>query len=241
MVLQLDKVSKHFRGKANVLVAVREVSLQIAAGQTVGLIGPNGAGKSTLMRMIAMLMSPTSGTIRIDGYETVSQAAEAKSRIGYVSLDTHLPEQMSALHILRYFARIYALDTARGEERIRELASMLHFEPYLLKPYGLLSTGNKQKISLARGLLHRPKLLILDEPSSGLDILALGALRETLRVLQEEGTAILISSHILQDILLCNRVLVMHEGCLIREEPLATIGERLVSLEEYYLRAVSGG
>jgi sodium transport system ATP-binding protein len=240
MVLQVENVSKAFRDKKNSVDAVRDVSFQIAAGQTVGLIGPNGAGKSTLMRMIAMLLRPDAGTIRIDGFETVSQSREAKSRIGYVALDTHLPEQMNALQILRYFARIYELDATVSEARIAELAALLRFEAYLHTPYGRLSTGNKQKISLARGLLHQPKLLLLDEPSSGLDILALGALRETLRHLQQQGTAILISSHILQDILLCERLLVMHEGALLRSESLADIGEHFVSLEDYYLQAVNG-
>ena len=239
MVLEIENASKRFMFKKQTIDAVCNVSFGIAAGETVGLIGPNGAGKSTLMRMIATLMKPSSGSIRIDGWDVVTHPEVAKKQIGYVSLDTNLPDQMSGEQLLRYFARIYALDAQVAERRIADWTDRLRLHEYMQKPFGQLSSGNKQKISLARGLLHRPKLLLLDEPSNGLDILALGALRETLRTLKNEGTAILISSHILQDIQLCERVLVMHEGALIRNEPLAQIAERLVSLEEYYLEAVA--
>jgi sodium transport system ATP-binding protein len=239
MVLKIDNVCKHFIHNKQSVDAVRNVSFGIAAGETFGLIGPNGAGKSTLMRMIATLMKPSSGSIRIDDIDVVTYPTEAKSRIGYVSLDTNLPEQMSGEQLLRYFARIYAMEAQVAERRIADWADRLRLHEYMQKPFGQLSSGNKQKISLVRGLLHRPKFLLLDEPSNGLDILALGTLREMLQSLKKDGTAILISSHILQDIQLCDRVLVMHEGALIRNEPLAEIGERLVSLEDYYLKAVS--
>ncbi len=239
MVLEVEKVSKQFIHEKQTVDAVRDVSFAIAAGETVGLIGPNGAGKSTLMRMIATLMKPSSGNISVDGYDVVAHPQAAKARMGYVSLDTNLPEQMSGAQLLRYFARIYELDAQVAERRIADWADRLRLHEYMQKPFGQLSTGNKQKISLVRGLLHQPKFLLLDEPSNGLDILALGTLREMLQSLKKDGTAILISSHILQDIQLCDRVLVMHEGALIRNEPLAQISERLVSLEEYYLKAVS--
>jgi sodium transport system ATP-binding protein len=238
MVLKVENVSKHFVHQKQTIDAVRDVSFAIAAGETVGLIGPNGAGKSTLMRMIVTLLKPSSGNISVDGHDVVARSQEAKALMGYVSLDTNLPEQMSGQQLLRYFARINGLDAQITEQRIKQWTDRLLLKEYMQKPFGQLSSGNKQKISLARGLLHSPKFLLLDEPSNGLDILALGALRETLRSLKNEGTAILISSHILQDIQLCDRVLVMHEGALIRNEALAQIGERLVSLEDYYLKAV---
>jgi ABC-type multidrug transport system ATPase subunit len=238
MVLKIDNVSKQFIHQKHKIDAVCNVSFEIAPGETVGLIGPNGAGKSTLMRMISTLMKPSSGNIWIDGYDVVTHPQKAKLRTGYVSLDTNLPEQMTGEQLLRYFASIYGLDRDTTERRIATWTERLSLQKYIQKPFGQLSSGNKQKISLARGLLHQPTFLLLDEPSNGLDILALGVLRDTLRSLKNEGTAILISSHILQDIQLCERLLVMHEGALIRNEPLAKIGEQLTSLEDYYLKAV---
>ncbi len=237
-MLKVDKVSKQFIHQKQTIDAVCNVSFEIATGETVGLIGPNGAGKSTLMRMIATLMKPSSGNIWIDTYNVATHSQHAKARMGYVSLDTNLPEQMSGEQLLRYFARIYALDADITERRIATWTERLSLQKYMHKPFGQLSSGNKQKISLVRGLLHQPAFLLLDEPSNGLDIVALGVLRDTLCSLKNEGTSILISSHILQDIQLCERLLVMHEGELIRNEPLAQIGEHLISLEDYYLRAV---
>jgi ABC-2 type transport system ATP-binding protein len=196
--------------------AVDDVSFSFASGQVVGFVGPNGAGKTTTMRILATLDEPTQGDALIDGVSVVEEPERARHLVGYVpdSLPTH--RDMSVHEYLDFFARAYGL---KGEQREQVIASIEEFtnlagirEKMLIS----LSKGMKQRVSLARALLHDPPVLIMDEPAAGLDPRARIELRELLRVLSSQGKAILISSHILTELAeICHAAVIIEHGKIL--------------------------
>jgi ABC-2 type transport system ATP-binding protein len=196
--------------------AVDDVSFSFSSGQVVGFVGPNGAGKTTTMRILATLDEPTQGDALIDGVSVVEEPERARHLVGYVpdSLPTH--RDMSVHEYLDFFARAYGL---KGEKRERVIASIEEFtnlsgirEKMLIA----LSKGMKQRVSLARALLHDPPVLIMDEPAAGLDPRARIELRELLRVLSSQGKAILISSHILTELAeICHAAVIIEHGRIL--------------------------
>jgi len=197
--------------------AVDGVSFSIHEGQVYGFVGPNGAGKTTTMRIMATLDEPTSGDVRIDGVSVVEQPEEARRRVGYVpdSLPTH--PDITIHEFLDFFARAYGL---RGDQRKQVVAGVEAFTgltPLMHKELTHLSKGMKQRVSLARSLVHDPDLLIMDEPAAGLDPTARIELRELIRALAEDGKTILISSHILDELSeMCDGVVIIEQGQLKR-------------------------
>jgi len=212
MKVQIVNLKKHFGATR----AVNDVSFTFSSGQVVGFVGPNGAGKTTTMRILATLDEPTAGDALIDGVSVVEEPERARHLVGYVpdSLPTH--RDMSVHEYLDFFARAYGLkglNRATMIESVEEFTGLTGLRDKMLVA---LSKGMKQRVSLARALLHDPAVLVMDEPAAGLDPRARIELRELLRVLSSQGKAILISSHILTELSeICHAAVIIERGSVL--------------------------
>jgi ABC-2 type transport system ATP-binding protein len=211
-------------------IAVNDVDLEVEAGEVYGLIGPNGAGKTSLIRMLAAAEEPTTGEIYINGDRLLRDDSNPtlKRRLGYLPDDYPLYDDLNVWDYLDYFARLYRLP---GIQRRRRLQEVLELVQLTNKRHSLISTlsrGMKQRLSLARTIIHEPIVLLLDEPVSGLDPIARMQFREIIKVLQEAGMTVLISSHVLSDLAeLCSSVGIMELGYLVESASLAEFYQRL--------------
>lgn len=215
-------------------VAVNNVDLEIYPGEVYGLIGPNGAGKTTLIRMLAAAEEPTTGEIYINGDRLLRDQSNPtlKRRLGYLPDDYPLYEELTVWDYLDYFARLYRLREPRRTKRLHEVLELIQLGNKRNSLIATLSRGMKQRLSLARTVIHEPILLLLDEPVSGLDPIARMQFREIIKVLQEAGMTILISSHVLSDLAeLCTSVGIMELGYLVEsaslQQPLQQLYQRL--------------
>jgi ABC-2 type transport system ATP-binding protein len=205
-------LKKHF-GKTR---AVDDISFSFAAGQVVGFVGPNGAGKTTTMRILATLDEPTEGDAYIDGISVVEEPEKARHLVGYVPDALPAHRDMSVRDYLDFFARAYGLKGSRRTQVIEGVEEFTNLAGIREKTLHALSKGMKQRVSLARSLLHDPPVLIMDEPAAGLDPRARVELRELLRVLAAQGKAILISSHILTELAeICSGAVIIEQGRLL--------------------------
>lgn len=211
-------------------IAVNDVELQVQPGEVYGLIGPNGAGKTTLIRMLATAEEPTLGEIYIHGDRLLRDDSNPhlKQRLGYLPDDFPLYDDLSVWDYLDYFARLYNLHQPRRRRRLSEVLELVQLTHKRDDKIATLSRGMKQRLSLARTIIHEPLLLLLDEPVSGLDPIARMQFREIIKVLQEAGMTILISSHVLSDLAeLCSSVGIMELGYLVESTTLADLYQRL--------------
>jgi ABC-2 type transport system ATP-binding protein len=211
-------------------LAVDQLNLQVEAGEVYGLIGPNGAGKTTLIRMLAAAEEPTAGEIYINGepLRCDRNHATLKRRIGYLPDDFPLYDDLCVWDYLDYFARLYELRDPLRSRRLYDVLELVQLVPKRHSSIATLSRGMKQRLSLARTLIHEPILLLLDEPVSGLDPIARMQFREIIKILREAGMTILISSHVLSDLAeLCTSVGIMELGYLVESTSLSQLYQRL--------------
>lgn len=219
-------------------IAVNDVDLEIHTGEVYGLIGPNGAGKTTLIRMLATAEEPTTGEIYINGDRVAGPSdyrllqdqnnLKLKRRLGYLPDDYPLYEDLTVWDYLDYFARLYLLQGKRRTQRLHEVLELIQLGNKRHSMISTLSRGMKQRLSLARTIIHEPILLLLDEPVSGLDPIARMQFREIIKALQEAGMTILISSHVLSDLAeLCTSVGIMELGFLVESSSLKHLYQRL--------------
>ncbi|QLE57856.1 ABC transporter ATP-binding protein [Nostoc sp. TCL26-01] len=211
-------------------IAVHNIDLEIPTGEVYGLIGPNGAGKTTLIRMLAAAEEPTTGEIYISGeYLRHDQSNHTlKRRLGYLPDDYPLYEDLTVWDYLDYFARLYRLREPRRTQRLHEVLELIQLGNKRHSLISTLSRGMKQRLSLARTIIHEPILLFLDEPVSGLDPIARMQFREIIKALQEAGMTILISSHVLSDLAeLCTSIGIMELGFLVESATLSQLYQRL--------------
>jgi ABC-2 type transport system ATP-binding protein len=180
--------------------AVRDASLEALPGTVTALIGPNGSGKTTLMLMLASLLQPDAGTIRVSGYDPLAQTAEVRSRLGWMPDVLGSWSSLSVRTTLEMTARLYRMNRAAAAARASELLSLVDLALLATQPTRVLSRGQKQRLSLARALVHDPDVLLLDEPASGLDPVARVELRQLVRRLASEGKTVLVSSHVLAEL-----------------------------------------
>ena len=210
-------------------IAVNAIDLQITEGEVYGLIGANGAGKTTLIRMLAAIEEPTIGEIYIHGDRLLRNDTNArlKKHLGYLPDDYPVYEDLTILSYLDYFARLYGLKQPCRHRRINEVLELVGLVDRRNSAISTLSRGMKQRLSLARTIVHEPSVFLLDEPVSGLDPLSRMQFRETIKTLKEAGMTILISSHILSDLAeLCTSIGVMEYGFLVESAPLQEIYSR---------------
>ena len=210
-------------------VAVNHIDLQIDRGEVYGLIGPNGAGKTTLIRMLAAAEEPTAGEIYINGARFMrgQNNPELKRQLGYLPDDFPLYDDLTVWDYLDYFARLYFLRDPQRSQRLHEVIELVELEQKRNEVIATLSRGMKQRLSLARSIIHNPTLLLLDEPVSGLDPLARVQVRNIIKSLQQQGMTILISSHILSDLEeICTSIGIMELGNLVESSRLQELYDR---------------
>jgi ABC-2 type transport system ATP-binding protein len=215
-IIDIKDLSK-FYGRAR---GIEHVNLEIGEGEIFGFIGPNGAGKSTTIRILLNLIFPSGGSARIMGMDVIRDTKKIKRSVGYVPSDGTAYPSMDVHEFLSYCMRFYEVEN--GENRIAELSAL--FELDLKRKNAELSMGNRKKVSIVQSLLHNPKLLILDEPTMGLDPLMQAGLFELLRSENQKGMTIFFSSHTLSEVqLLCKRVAIIKEGKIIALEDIKTL------------------
>lgn len=211
-------------------IAVNDIDLQVAAGEVCGLIGPNGAGKTTLLRMLAAAEEPTTGEIYINGDRLLRDRSHPmlKQRIGFLPDDFPLYDELTVWDYLEYFARLYNLQQSHRRSQINSVLELVQLTNKRNSLISTLSRGMKQRLSLARTIIHEPLLLLLDEPVSGLDPIARMQFREIIKTLQSVGMTVVISSHVLSDLAeLCSWVGIMELGYLVESAPLQELYKRL--------------
>ncbi len=198
--------------------ALDAVSLQAGRGTIYGLLGPNGAGKTTLLRMLCTVLKPTSGTALIHGFDITDQPEQVRFQLGFVSHNTAIYDRMTAREMVLYFGRLYGIPDETLRERMHHIFADLQLLEYQDRLGSKLSTGMKQKVSIARALVHDPPVLIFDEATVGLDVLAARSLLDVVAKLRDRGKCILFSTHILREAeQLCDHLGILHRGRLLAE------------------------
>jgi ABC-2 type transport system ATP-binding protein len=226
MFLQTQHLSKQFDRQ----LALDNVNLDIRQGEVYGLIGPNGAGKTTLLRLLSLADEPTIGKIFLDTKPVIygQHLPEQKRRLGFLPDNYPLYDDMKVWQYLDYMARLYFMVEPERQSRIREVLALVQLESKHDSLIGTLSRGMRQRLSLAQAILHKPDLLMMDEPVSGLDPLARSQFREIVKRLQADGMTIMISSHILSDLEnFCSAIGVMEQGRLVESAVLSDLYDRL--------------
>lgn len=233
---------KNLTKKFGEFTAVDAVSFEIGGGEIFGLLGPNGAGKTTIIRVIATVLAPTAGTAEVLGFDIVKNSEEVRKNIGVLTTDVGVYERFSGRENLQYFGELYGLSGDNLKNRINELAKLLDMKDFLDRKSGKYSTGMKQKLAIARSVIHDPKVLIFDEPTSGLDVLASQTVRNFMIKSKEAGKCVIFSTHQMRDAeKLCDRVVIIHKGRVIANDKVEVLKTKnnAVDLEDVFLRLVS--
>lgn len=218
-------------------VAVDGISLDAMPGQVFGLLGPNGAGKTTVLRMLATVLRPTSGQVTVNGFDLVRQAGQVRRQIGFVSTNTAIYDRMSGWELVEFFGRLNGLPLDLLHPRMEVLFERFQMNHYRDVPGSQMSTGMRQKVSIARALIHDPPVLVFDEATSGLDVLAAREVLATVEQLRDEGKCVLFSSHIMSEVKrICDRMAIMHEGKILAHGTMDELGHRYgeTELEELF-------
>jgi ABC-2 type transport system ATP-binding protein len=219
---------RHLRKEYNGTVALENLNLEIPEGEVFGLIGPNGAGKTTLIRILATLLEPTYGQVRIAGYDALEEPLRVRPLLGYMSDFFSLYDQMLVWEYLDHFARCYRIEPGRRERLIEEVLKLVNLEVRRDAEVKSLSRGMRQRLCFAKTLLHQPKVLLLDEPASGLDPAGRLEFREFLKQLHAMGRTILVSSHILTEMAdFCTSIGILEQGRLLASGRVEAILQQL--------------
>lgn len=204
--------------------AVDGLSFSVGAGRIYGLLGPNGAGKTTTLRLLCGLMAPTAGTARIGGYDVADQPTEVKRILGFLTANTGLYLRLTARELLTYFGQLHGRKSIAAEERASELIDLLGIGSFADLRCGALSTGQKQRVNIARALVADPPVLIMDEPTLGLDVLSNRVILEYIRRQRDAGKTIILSTHYLDEAEdMCDKIGLLHDGTLVAEGTLESL------------------
>lgn len=242
-MIHVENLTKEYadlrRGKT---VALSGIGFEAIAGEIFGLLGPNGAGKTTALRIIGTMLRPTAGTVTVNGCDVVTQPSEVRHQIGFVSANTGMYDRMTAWEVVEYFGRLYGLADAPRRERMELLFARLKMNDIRDVLGAKMSTGMKQKVSIARALVHDPPVLIFDEATNGLDVLVARALLDTVAELRTQGKCVLFSTHIMREAeKLCDRVAIIHRGVVLTCGTLKALREihQQQDLEELFFSLIS--
>lgn len=213
-MIEVSELTKCFSdAKRGSVSALNAVSFEVRPGEVFGLLGPNGAGKTTCLRILSTVLRPTGGRAIISGYDVANYPAQVRSRIGFMSNNTGIYDRMTAWEMVEYFGRLYGLTGDKLDSRMDEVFTMLQMHDFRDLLGSKMSTGMRQKVSIARTIVHDPPVLIFDEPTSGLDVLVARNVLEAVARLRDAGKSIIYSTHIMSEVeRLCDRVAVIHKG-----------------------------
>lgn len=241
-MIRTESLSKHFvDAKKGVIKAVDEVSIEALPGKVFGLLGVNGAGKTTMLRMLSTVVAPTSGRAFVAGYNVVEEPQKVRASIGFMSNSTALYGRLTGLEVLRYFGELNGLSGRDLEDRLKFVIAKLDLDEFKDRLCDKMSTGQKQRVSIARTILHDPDVLFFDEPTSGLDVVTSQSVMQFIEESRAQGKTIVYCTHIMSEAeRLCDHVCVIHEGQIKGSGTVAELkalaGE--TNLERAFLRLV---
>lgn len=240
-MVTVEGIRKEFRDKKATKVAVENVSFQARPGEIFGLLGVNGAGKTTILRILSTVLEASAGTATVNGHDVARDSAAVRASIGFLSTSTALYGRLTPRETLRYFGNLYGLQGEKLKERIAYVTEKLALGEFIDRPCEKLSTGQKQRTSIARTILHDPPVLFFDEPTAGLDVVASQTVMEFIEEARRTGKTVIFSTHIMSEVeRLCDRVMVIHDGRVRGEGTVATLLESTgeATLEKAFLTMV---
>ncbi len=241
-MIEVTHLTKTFRDlRRGQVVAVDHVSFSVRPGEIFGLLGPNGAGKTTAMRILCTVLQPTSGTARVAGYDVATEPAKVREHIGFLSANTGVYDRMSAWEFVQYFGRLYGMPDEQLSARMEQVFTTLQMNDFRDVLGAKMSTGMKQKVSVARAIIHDPPVMVFDEPTAGLDVMVARNVLQSIRALREQGKCIIFSTHIMREVeKLCDRVGIIVRGKLLAVGTLNGLREQFgeQDVEELFFRLV---
>ena len=206
-------VDKDPREEGKLFHAVRDVNFTCRDGEILGLLGVNGAGKTTTLRMLATALKPSRGTATLDGVDVVKNPLEVRRRIGFLSGSTGVYGRLTPEEMVTYYGKLHGMDAGKTKQRMNEIFALLDMETFRSKRCDNLSTGMKQKVSIARTLIHDPQVLFFDEPTAGLDVISSRTIVDFIRRCRDLGKTVVFSTHFMSEVeRLCDRTVIIHEG-----------------------------
>jgi sodium transport system ATP-binding protein len=242
-MIHVENLTKRFSDlRRGSVAALEDVSFDARPGEIFGLLGPNAAGKTTCLRILSTVLLPSSGTAQVAGYDVVTHPAEVRSRIGFMSNNTGVYDRMTAWELVEYFGRLHGMEDPALSRRLEEIFTTLQMQDFRDTLGSKMSTGMKQKVSIARAIIHDPPVLIFDEPTSGLDVLVARAVLARIASLRAEGKCIIYSTHIMREVeKLCDRIAIIHKGRILASGTLLELQERYeqTDFEELFFDLIS--
>ncbi len=227
---------------ASTIRVLNDVSFQCNPGRVFSLLGPNGAGKTTALRIISTILSPTSGSVIVCGMDVTEKGPEVRSRIGFLTGSTGLYERLTPNEITQYYGKLNGVDQQTLNRRREELYTLLDMHEFAGKRIGKLSTGMKQKVSIVRTMIHDPEVVVFDEPTAGLDMIAAKNIIALIRDCKDKNKTVIFSSHIMSEVdLLCDDLAIIHKGRILFNDTMATFRKQLKgeSLTDEFIRIVN--
>jgi len=242
-MIHVRGLTKHYADlRQGKLVALAGIDFDAFPGQIFGLLGPNGAGKTTALRILSTVLRPTAGTVSVNGFDVVTQSDQVRRQIGFMSANTAVYDRMTAWEMVEYFGRLHGIPEELLGQRMEVLFARLKMNDIRDLLGAKMSTGMKQKVSVARAIVHDPPVLIFDEATVGLDVLVARALLKTVAELRQHNKCIVFSTHIMREAeRLCDRIAILHRGRVLAQGTLAQLQEehQEKDLEELFFRLIS--
>ncbi len=235
------KQKKELKTTASSINAVNGISFECQPGRVFSLLGPNGAGKTTTLRMMSTILTPTNGDIKICGQSVTQNPTEVRRKIGFLTGSTNLYDRLNPEEIVKYFASLYGMDDKVFKERKEMLFDQMGIHEFSKKRIGQMSTGMKQKVSIARSMIHDPDVVIFDEPTSGLDVITAHNIIELIRDCKNAGKTVIFSSHIMSEVdLLCDDLAIIAKGDLVYQGTMDSFRQENsgISLTEAFIQTV---
>jgi sodium transport system ATP-binding protein len=216
-MIEVHQLSKQFHDiRRGPVTALHGVTFDVQPGEIFGLLGPNGAGKTTCLRILSTVLRPTGGYARVAGHDVARNPGRVRANIGFMSNNTGIYDRMTAWELVEYYGRLYGMEESRLQARLEEIFTTLQMNDFRDVLGSKMSTGMRQKVSIARTIVHDPPVLIFDEPTSGLDVLVARAVIKTIESLKGQGKCIIFSTHIMREVeKLCDRVAIIHRGRIL--------------------------
>jgi sodium transport system ATP-binding protein len=242
-MIEVSNLTKSFLDlRRGHVVALDGATFRVHPGEVFGLLGPNGAGKTTCLRILSTVLRPTGGVARVAGFDVSTQPADVRAKIGFMSNNTGIYDRMTAWEMVEYFGRLYGMNEEHLQLRLRELFSTLQMMNFKDMLGSKMSTGMRQKVSIARTIIHDPPVMIFDEPTSGLDVLVARAVLQAISSLKSQGKCIVYSTHNMREVeKLCDRIAIVHRGRILA---IGTLDElrathHQADLEELFFELIS--
>ena len=239
-MLRVENLTKKFKK----VTAVDNVSFEVNPSEIIGLLGENGAGKTTTLRMLATMLKPTSGNAMIDGYNIIDNPNKIRERIGILfGGDVALYDRLTGRENMIYFAKLNGMSDLEADQAVNKITSELEMSDYIDRPVGKYSRGMKQKVSLARSIIHQPDVMLFDEPSTGLDVLSSKLIHDFILKCKKDNKAIVFSSHNMYETeKLCDRIIIIHKGKIVASGTIEQLKKdyQKDSLEDLFIECIGG-